>query len=80
VGAVPFIIKNGPFAAILLFDFDIIMLFEIHYKTMLQPVFNKRNLCYIRSQYCTQIQFPHSLKDFTNDILLRKIGEERNRS
>jgi len=40
---VPFIIKNWPFAAILLFDFDIIMLLEMHYEALPQSVLNKRN-------------------------------------
>jgi len=59
---VPFIIKIGPFSAILLFDFDIIMLLKMHYKTMLQSMFNKINLYCARFQWCGRIHFRQASK------------------
>jgi len=63
----------------MLFDFDIIMRLEMHYKTVPQSVLNKKNLYCIPFQYRGQIHFRHTSKDFPDAKRLREIGQKRNR-
>jgi len=74
---VPLIIKSGSYVAILLFNFDIIMLLNKHYKIMPQSMFNKRNSHCTRFQCFAQICFRHTLKNFTDDKLSREIAQKK---
>ena len=71
-------IKSGPFAAILLFDFDIIMLLKMHYKTMLRSAYNRKNAYCPLFDHSAQILFRHTSKDFSDSTRLREIAQERN--